>query len=327
METELKLSGEMLIDMYSKMLLSRCFEERVIDLYRAGLKGSYHLYIGQEAVAVGVCTALNKDDYILSTHRGIGHFIAKGGDPKALMAEFMGKKNGCNRGKGGSMHIIDLSVGMIGANGIVGSSIPIACGAALSAKLQNSGQVAVAFFGDGAVNTGQCHESMNLAAILRLPVIFVCENNLYQAALPVSRGSSIQNLFTRAAGYGFPGYRVDGMDVIAVYDAAWMAAKRARTGEGPTFLECMTYRFRGHMEADPTRGLSYRSEQELAFWEGKCPIKRTRMLLLEKGWIGDAELQRMHDMCRHAVEEAVAFAESSPDTPPEWSLKDVFATK
>ena len=216
----MEISKEISIGMYSKMLLMRRFEEKLSELYRAGMKGSYHLTWGQEAVAAGVCTALNRDDYIFSTHRAKGHYIAKGGDIKAMMAEFMEKQTGCNRGKGGPMHIIDPSVGMLGANGIVGSDIPIACGAALSAKLRGSGQVAVAFYGDGAANTGVWHETMNLAGIWKLPVIFVCENNFFQESVPVSRHSSIQELHTRAAGYDIPGYEVDGMDVAAVYEAA-----------------------------------------------------------------------------------------------------------
>jgi TPP-dependent pyruvate/acetoin dehydrogenase alpha subunit len=320
-------SKEIMIEMYRKMLTIRFFEEKVTDLYRAGLKGVYHLSNGQEAVAVGVCTALNKDDYILSTHRGNGHFIAKGGDLRALMAEFMGKKTGCNKGKGGHMHITDSSAGMLGANGIVGSSIPIACGAALSAKMRNSGQVTVSFFGDGAANSGPCHESMNLAGIWKLPVVFVCENNLYQVSVPCSRHSSIMDLYLRASGYGFPGYSVDGMDVVAVYEAALEVVQRARNGGGPTLLECQTYRFRGHSEADPTRGLSYRNAQEIASWEAKCPIKRARAFIQQNSWVTDVELGEMEHQCRQAVEEAVAFAVSSPDAPSEWALTDVFMTE
>jgi pyruvate dehydrogenase E1 component alpha subunit len=324
METEVGLSKELMISMYRKMLLSRIVEEKIIELYRAGMKGLYHLYIGEEAVAVGVCTALNKDDYIFSTHRGKGHYVAKGGDLKALMAEFMERQTGCNRGKGGPMHIIDLSVGMLGANGIVGSSLSLACGAALSAQMRKSGQVAVAFFGDGAVNCGPFHESLNLAGLWKLPVLFVCENNLYQASVPYSRHSSVKDPYIRAASYGISGILVDGMDVMAVYEAARDAVERARTGGGPTLLECKTYRFRGHSEADPTRGRSYRSDQEIASWEERCPIKNSRETLRKKGWVTEAEIKEMEGQCQKDLAEALAFAEKSPKIPEEWALQDVF---
>ncbi|MBN1830124.1 MAG: thiamine pyrophosphate-dependent dehydrogenase E1 component subunit alpha [Deltaproteobacteria bacterium] len=320
----MEISREILIGMYSKMLLLRRFDEKVVELYRSGMKGLYHLTAGGEAVAVGVCSALSQDDYILSTHRGKGHYLAKGGDLQAILAEFMEKQTGCNRGKGGPMHIIDPSVGMLGANGIVGSSLPIACGAALSAKLRRSGQVAAAFFGDGAANSGVWHECMNLAGIWKLPVIFVCENNFYQESVPVSRHSSIQDLYARAAGYNIPGYGIDGMDVSAVYEAAVEAVQRAKRGDGATMLECKTYRFHGHSEADPTKGLRYRSGEELAAWLEKCPLKQAKARLLERGWIADAELEAIDQRCTQGIEEAVNFAKSSPDVPAEWALKDVF---
>ena len=315
---------DVLISMFEKMLLIRIVEEKIIDLYRTGVKGLYHLSTGQEAVAAGVCTALKKDDYVFTTHRGKGHYIAKGGDIKALFAEFLEKQTGCNRGKGGPMHIIDPSVGMLGANGIVGASIPLACGAAFSAKIRRSGQVGVAFFGDGAANSGPCFESMNLAGLWKLPMIFVCENNLYQGSVLLADHSSVRNLCHRAQGNGFPGYPVDGMDVEAVYEETVRAVERARKGEGPTFIECMTYRFRGHSEADPYGGLSYRRKEELAFWEEKCPIKRTRALLLEKGWMREADFEEMERRCRRILEESIAFAESSPSVPADWALKDVY---
>lgn len=321
----MEISKEILIGMYWKMMRCRCFEEKIIELYRAGIKGLYHLSIGQEAVAVGVCSALKKDDYILSTHRGKAHYLAKGGDIKALMAEFMEKRTGCNKGKGGPMHIIDTSVGMLGANGIVGSSLPIACGAALTAQIEESGRVAVGFFGDGAANSGPCHESMNLAGIWKLPVVFICENNQYQVSVPISRHCSIQDLQIRAAGYGIPGVVVDGMDVESVYKEACKAIQNAREGLGATLIECKTYRFRGHAESDPTRGLTYRDIKEIEFWEEKCPIKKTGKSLLSKGWIKESELEEIERKCRLEVEEAIAFAESSPEVPVEWALKDIFA--
>jgi TPP-dependent pyruvate/acetoin dehydrogenase alpha subunit len=324
METDVRSSKELMINMYRRMLLSRIVEEKLIELYRAGIKGLYHIYIGEEAVGVGVCTALNKDDYIFSTHRGKGHYVAKGGDLKALMAEFMERQTGCNRGKGGPMHIIDPSVGMLGANGIVGASLSLACGAALSAQMLKSGRVAVAFFGDGAINCGAFHESLNLAALWKLPVLFVCENNFYQASVPYSRHSSVKDSYIRAGSYGIAGVMVDGMDVMAVYEAARDAVERARTGGGPTLLECKTYRFRGHSEADPTRGRSYRSDQEIASWEERCPIKNTRETLREKGWVTEAELKEMEGQCQKDLAGALAFAEKSPKISGEWALQDVF---
>jgi len=322
----MELSRELLVEFYRKMLLSRRAEEKIAEMYRTGLKGQYHLAIGQEAVSVGICSALRKDDYLLSTHRGKSHYIAKGGDLKAMMAEFLEKRTGCNRGKGGPMHVLDLSVGMLGANGIVGSSLPISVGVAFSAKRRRSGQVTVGFFGDGAVNCGACHETMNLAGIWKLPLLFVCENNFYQQAVPFSRGSAVPDMYVRAAGYGFPGYKVDGMDVWAVYQVAREAVERARKGEGPTLIECKTYRYRGHSEADPTRGLSYRSAEEIAAWEKKCPILKAQTLLLEKGWIRQTELEEIDRQCRQAVAEAVAFAENSPEVEAEWALNDVYMT-
>jgi TPP-dependent pyruvate/acetoin dehydrogenase alpha subunit len=241
------------------------------------------------------------------------------------MAEIMEKKTGCNRGKGGPMHIVDPSVGMMGANGIVGSSLPISCGVALAARIRGSRQVTACFFGDGAANSGPCHESMNLAAIWKLPLVFVCENNAYQVSIPSKRHSSIQDLYLRAENYGFPGFKIDGMDVSAVYDAACKAVQRARKGHGPTLLECKTYRFRGHSEADPTCGRSYRSEQELRIWEAKCPIKVAKTQLLQKGWLSDSGLDEMERQCKREIEAAVAFAEESPEVSPEWAFSDVFA--
>jgi TPP-dependent pyruvate/acetoin dehydrogenase alpha subunit len=319
------VSRERMIQMYARMLLSRLLEEKLIEMYRRGLRGLYHLSIGQEAVAVGVCSALNPEDPILSTHRAKGHYIAKGGNLKALLAEFLEKKTGCNKGKGGPMHIIDPAAGMLGANGIVGSTIPIACGVALAAQIRGTGQVAACFFGDGATNSGPCHESMNLAGLWKLPVLFVCENNTYQVSVPSLRHSSIQDLYRRAEGYGFPGIPVDGMDVVAVYEAAREAVERARAGHGPTLLECKTYRFRGHSEADPTKGLSYRSQEEIKSWEKKCPLRRAQNLLREKGWISEKDLQAIEQHCRDEIAEAISFAEESPPVPPEWALLDVLA--
>ncbi len=313
------------LDLYWRMLLSRRVEERLAEMYRAGLPGMLHLAIGQEAVAAGVCAALERDDAVLSTHRGKGHYIAKGGNLPALFAELMEKQTGSNRGKGGPMHILDPDVAMLGANGVVGASIAIACGVALAAKLRESSRVAVSFFGDGAVNSGPWHESLNLAALWKLPVVFVCENNLYQVAVPLARGSSVQEIAGRATAYGMPGVCVDGMNVFAVYAATREAVERARQGEGPTLLECATYRFRGHSEADPTCGLSYRSREEIAAWEKRCPLKQARQVLLEQGCAEEPTFDAMEERCRRMIDEAVAFAEQSPTAPAEWALTDVFA--
>jgi acetoin:2,6-dichlorophenolindophenol oxidoreductase subunit alpha len=321
----MEISKPILIDLYRRMLLIRRTEEKIIELYRAGLPGMFHLTIGMEAVAAGVCGALKKDDYILSTHRGKGHYIAKGGDLKALFAELMGKQAGSNKGKGGPMHIIDPSVGMLGANGIVGSSLPIATGVALSAQMRKTRQVTVGFFGDGAANSGPCHESMNLAGVWKLPLVFALENNYYQVSTPVSRHSSIQDFYIRAKGYDFPGYVVDGMDVKAVYTATFQAVERARTGEGATLLEFKTYRFRGHAESDPTRGLGYRSKEELESWEAKDPLIVAKAFLLEKKWSSEEEFARMEEACQKEIAEAVAFASAGPDAPAEWALTDVYS--
>jgi len=321
------ISKELMLDMYRRMLLSRRVDEKIIEMYRAGLPGMIHLCFGEEAVGVGVCSALEKDDYVLSTHRGKGHYIAKGGNLKAMMAELMGKKTGSNMGKGGAMHIIDRSVGMLGANGIVGSSLPIACGAALSAKLRKSGQVTVGFYGDGAANSGPCHESMNLAGIWKLPVVFVCENNFYQVSVPLSKHSSVEDFYVRAAGYGIPGSKVDGMDVVAVYEAARQAVQRARSGEGATVLECKTYRFRGHAESDPTCGLAYRCEEEIASWKEREPVSRAQAYLFERGWATEKDLEEIDRRCRTEIDDAVEFARSSEDAPPQWAMTDVFKSE
>ena len=259
-----------LLDMYRMMLTIRRFEERCNYLYMQGrIPSTLHLYIGQEAVATGVCAHLRPDDYALSTHRPHGHAIAKGVAPRAIMAELFAKSTGCCRAKGGSMHVGDISVGMVPAIAIVGGNIPIASGLALAAKRLGTDRVAVCFFGDGATNEGAFHEGMNMAAIWDLPVVFVCENNLYAASTSVSVTFKIEDIADRAAAYGMPGVVVDGNDVVAVYEVAGQAIARARRGEGPTFIECKTYRLCGHSRSDPR---TYRSKEEEAQWEAKDPI-------------------------------------------------------
>ncbi len=317
------LSETRLIDLYRMMRLIRRFEERVVELVnRDEIPGVTHEYVGQEAVATGVCAALRPDDVITSTHRGHGHILAKGGDPRRMMAELMGKATGYNRGRGGSMHIADLSLGIFGANGIVGAGAPIACGAALAAKVEGSDRVAVAFFGDGGMNQGVVHEAMNLAAIWRLPVVFVCENNGYAISAPISQMAAVERLADRAAAYGMPGTSVDGMDVLAVHAAAAEAVARARSGGGPTLLECCTYRFVGHFTAEKARGLKYRSDEEIARWRERDPLVTYPARLRQQG-IGDqakvdAEVEALLD-------EAVAFARQGPFPEAAEALDGMYA--
>jgi pyruvate dehydrogenase E1 component alpha subunit len=317
------LSREKLVEMYRTMVKIRLFEEKVFELYAQNLvPGTIHLYTGQEAVAVGVCSALRKDDYITSTHRGHGHCIAKGADVKRVMAEILGKRTGYCKGKGGSMHIADFSIGILGATGVVGAGIPIAAGVGLSIKLRKTDQVVACFFGDGAANQGTFHEGINMAAIWSLPVIFVCENNLYAMGTRVSTVMRIENVAERATAYGIPGVVVDGNDVLAVYEATFKAADRARRGEGPTLIECKTYRHRGHSRVDPAR---YRPKEEVEAWLAKDPIRRFRDKLLKSGVLTEAEIQQIERETAAEIEETVRFAMESPYPTPEEALQDVYA--
>jgi len=314
-----------LLDMYRQMLTIRFFEETVFELYGQNLvPGTIHLYAGEEAAAVGVCANLRKDDYVTSTHRGHGHCIAKGARLDKTMAEILGRKTGYCKGKGGSMHIADFSVGMLGATAVVGAGIPIATGAGLSIKLRGTDQIAICFFGDGASNQGTFHEGINLAAIWHLPVVFVCENNLYAMGTRQTRVMLIDNIADRAAGYGIPGVVVDGNDVLAVYEAARVAVERARQGGGPTLMECKTYRLRGHSRFDPA---AYRPKDEVNEWLRKDAIARFQAKLLEMGIITEAEVQRTVEKARNDVEEATKFALESPFPEPAEALEDVYAAK
>ena len=319
------LSNNQLIDMYRKMVTIRVFEYTVKDLFAKGkIVGAVHLSIGQEAVPVGVCGALRKDDYILSNHRGHGHCIARGVDIKRMMAELFGRETGVCKGKGGSMHLADFSVGMLGASAIVGGGIPLAVGAGLSIKLRKTDQVAVVFFGDGASNQGTFHESVNLAAIWDLPVLFVCENNQYAESTHASQVMRVQNVADRAAAYGIPGVIVDGMDVMAVYDATEKASERAREGKGPTLIECKTYRYMGHEEGDPWN--TYRSKEEVEQWKKKDPINRFQNYLIEKGILTEDKANEIEKDVKKLVEDSVKFAAESPWPKPEEALKDVFVS-
>lgn len=313
---------ELLSAMLSKMFEIRFFEEKVFDLYGQNLvPGTIHLYAGEEAVAVGVCSALRKDDYITSTHRGHGHCIAKGADLKRTMAEILGKETGYCKGKGGSMHIADFKVGMLGATAVVGAGLPIAVGAGLSAKLKKTDQVTACFFGEGASNQGTFHESLNLASAWNLPVIFVCENNLYAMGTRQSRIMKIINIADRAGAYGMPGCVVDGNDVLAVYDATCAAVERARNGKGPTLIECKTYRHKGHSRVDPAK---YRTSEEVKEWLDRDPIKKLKQKMLNEYHFTSEEISNVEKKALANVEESVTFALESPYPAPEEALEDVY---
>ena len=317
------ISNDSLVEMYEMMVLIREFDERAGTLMeQARIAGVVHLYVGEEAVAVGVCAVLNESDYITSTHRGHGHLLAKGGEPNRMYAELFGKATGYCKGKGGSMHIADLDIGMLGANGIVGAGPPIAVGAAFASKYRNDGNVAVCFFGDGASNEGTFHEAANVAALYKLPVVFVCENNLYGEFTRQSDHQAIEDVADRAGAYNMPGVTVDGMDVMAVYEAASAAVERARAGQGPTLLECKTYRFYDHVGRD--FGIVKRDEEEVAYWRSRDPIQQFRDQLIRQDVLGDADADAILERVRSRIEEAIKFAEESPDPDPSSILEDVF---
>ena len=319
------LSRETLIKLYTTMATIRNFEERGIpETGQRAMSGSVHSSAGQEAVPTGVCAHLSDEDYIGSTHRGHGHCIAKGVDPKRMMAELFGRSTGTNKGKGGSMHIADMSKGMLGTNGVVGASIPLAVGAGLTSKLKDLKRVAVAFFGDGAANQGVLHESMNLASVWILPVIFCCENNGYAQATPVEYALSTANVSDRAAGYDMPGITVDGMDVFAVYDAAGQAVERARNGEGPTLLECRTYRFYGHTVFD--NPLTYRTKEEEDHWRARDPLKLFRENVLPLGDITLEELDQIDQKAADLMEEAIKLADAGPLPETDKIYEDVYVS-
>jgi pyruvate dehydrogenase E1 component alpha subunit len=305
------------------MLLIRRFEEECIRLYQTGhIRGSLHPCIGQEATAVGACFALRRDDYMTCTYRGHGQAIAKGSDPKEAMAELLGRRTGCSKGKGGSMHFTDLSVGLLGENAIVGAGIPIAVGAALTAKLDKSDRVAIAFFGDGAVNQGIFHEGLNLAAIWQVPVIFFCENNLYSEMTPIRAMVRIEHLSDRAAAYGIPATRVDGYDVLAVYQVTTEAVARARNGGGPTFIEAMTYRLVGHMVGDSE---PYRTRDEVNIWRQRDPLITFPQRLVNDFGIVPSSVEAIQKEVESEIQEIVRFAQDSPWPSPEEAMEDVFA--
>lgn len=316
------LTREELVEMYEKLVEIRFFEDKVFELYGQNLvPGTIHLYAGEEAVAVGACSALERTDYITSTHRGHGHCIAKGADLKRIMAEILGKKIGYCKGKGGSMHIADFSIGMLGATAVVGAGLPIAVGAGLSAKLRKTDQVVICFFGEGASNQGTFHESLNMASAWKLPVVFVCENNLYAMGTSQSRIMNVEDVAKRAVAYGISGKSVDGNDVIAVYEATRDAVEFARKGEGSTLIECKTYRRRGHSRVDPAR---YRPKEEVDEWLRRDPIKRFEDYLLQNDVLTEEELQSVKAQVADRIDDAVKFALESPYPAPEEALEDVY---
>lgn len=306
---------------YRQMLTIRRFEEKAIGLYKKGLiGGSYHSYVGQEAVAVGVCGALRTEDYITTTYRGRGQHLAKGADPYRLFAEMLGRVDGYCQGKGGPMHITDVETGILGANGIVAGGIPISVGAALSAQMNKSDRVSVAFFGDGAVNQGVFSESMNLAALWQLPVLFVCENNLYAEMTPLHRSGKNKDLIERAAGFCVPSVIVDGNDVEAVFATTQAAVEQARAGRGPTFIEAKTYRLHGHMQGDAE---IYRTKDEVAEWRLKDPILRQKKRLIERGQATEAELTALDEDVEEQLEKAAQAACECAEPGPETITTDI----
>lgn len=317
------LPKEKMIELYRRMLEIRLFEEKVFELYGQNLvPGTIHLYSGEEAVAVGVCSTLLKDDYVTSTHRGHGHCIAKGADLNRTMAEILGKQTGYCKGKGGSMHIADFAIGMLGATAVVGAGLPIAVGAGLSAKLRGTKQVVACFFGEGATNQGTFHESLNMASVWKLPVIFVCENNLYAMGTSQSRVMNIENIANRAIAYGMHGETVNGNDVLAVYETANKSVSQARKGEGPTLIECKTYRHKGHSRVDPAR---YRPREEVEKWLLEDPIRLFREHLMKQHSISDAEFHSIGNEVAIRIEEAVKFSTASPFPEPDDATRDVYA--
>jgi pyruvate dehydrogenase E1 component alpha subunit len=318
-----KLDKGALIGIYDKMLRIRLFEVKAKELFAAQrIPGFVHLYIGEEAVAAGVCANLDDGDHITSTHRGHGHLIAKGGKLDLMMAELYGKADGYCKGKGGSMHIADVDLGILGANGIVGAGMPIATGAAFAFKYLGTSQVAVCFFGDGASNRGTFHESLNLASSLKLPVVFVCENNFYGISCHQSRAMNIHDISDRAAAYGIPGASVDGNDAVAVCEVAGEAVARARRGEGPTLVECKTWRHQGHFEGDPS---VYKDSAEQAAWLAKDPIPRLERRLEELKILDADAIAGRRAAVGEEIEKAVRFAEGSPFPTAADLLTDVLA--
>jgi pyruvate dehydrogenase E1 component alpha subunit len=306
-------------ELLAKMVLTRTFEENAEEMFALGkVHGTMHLSIGQEAIAAGSTPALRKDDYLLNTHRGHGHFLMWGGNLNRMMAEFLGKETGYCRGRGGSMHIADVESNNLGSQGIVAGNLPISVGVGLSIKMRKTDQVVLALFGDGASNEGAFHESLNMASIWNLPIIYLCENNQYAMSMAFEKAFKIEQISDRASAYGMPGVTIDGNDVIAVYKAVQEAAKRAREGNGPTLIEAVTYRWRGHSKSD--RQL-YRTREEVKSWMGKDPIHRFAKLLD----VNDEEFKKIEAQAKEEIRKAVEFAEASPEPDVATILEGIYA--
>ncbi|WYP26267.1 thiamine pyrophosphate-dependent dehydrogenase E1 component subunit alpha [Alkalihalobacillus sp. FSL W8-0930] len=316
-------SKEKLIPLYKQMWLIRYFEEKVDEFFAKGMiHGTTHLAVGQEATAVGSCAVLNEDDMITSTHRGHGHCIAKGAEVNRMMAELFGRTTGYCKGKGGSMHIADVSKGNLGANGIVGGGFSIATGAALTSKMKNQGKVVLCYFGDGASNEGSFHEAVNLASIWKLPVIFFCENNQYGMSGPVKEMVNIENIAQRAEAYGIPGHVVEGNDVFDVMSIVQEAVDFARNGGGPTIIEAKTYRWKGHSKSDAKK---YRTREEEKEWREKDPIARYKEQLIAKGFFTEEEAEALRKEAKQEIEDSVEFAKNSPEPGLETLMEDIYA--
>ncbi len=317
-----EIDAAKLKEIYTIMVKIRFFEERAITEYRKGLPGFVHSSIGQEAVPAGVCAFLREDDYTITTHRGHGDIIAKGAQLDRMMAELFAKKTGYCKGKGGSMHIADVSRNILGATGIVGDGLPIAAGVGAALKMQGLDSIMVAFFGDGATNSGAFHEGIGLATAWSLPVLFVCSNNQYQQSTPTRDYTRLTDIADRAKGYGIPGISVDGNDAIAVAEVAREAIEKCRKGEGPIFIVANTYRTVGHHMGDP--GTSYRPKEEVEEWKKKDPIKRLRQQMVQNKTATDAELDEIEQNVLRELDEAVKFAQESPEPTPEEALEDIY---
>ncbi len=310
---------------FTTMLRIRMFEEKIVDLYPAQeMKCPVHLCIGQEAIAAGVCASLEKDDYILSNHRGHGHCLAKGSSMKSLMAEFYGRTTGCSKGKGGSMHLIDMERGIPGTSAIVGGGIPLGVGTALASRIRGDGRVTVVFFGDGAFDEGAFYESFNFAALKKLPVVFVCENNFYATNSPQSARQPVCRISDTAAAFDAHGICIDGNDADAVYEAASAAIEKARAGGGPSLIEATTYRWKGHVGPEEDHPKGCRTKEELDEWKEKCPVKTMRARLIEEGIITEAEIDRESVGIAAEIDEAVEFALASPLPEPADLATDVY---
>ncbi len=317
---------ETLRSIYEKMLLIRMVEEKIVAIYpEQQIRCPVHLCIGEEAIAAAVCENLTRDDYLFSNHRSHGHYLAKGGDLKAMMAEMYGKATGCSAGMGGSMHLVDLSAGILGATPIVGGTIPVAVGAALASSMMGRDNVTVVFFGDGAVEEGVFYESVNFAVLKSLPVLFICENNFYSVYTPLSLRQPPREIYDLVRGHGIESLQVDGNDALEIYRATGDAVKRARNGKGPTFLECKTYRWREHCGPNFDNTLGYRTEAEFEEWKVRRPVDRMRDYMLEKRLITPEAIERMTAKIAREIEEAVKFAKESPFPKPEIMSNLVYA--